>query len=218
MSQNHDDFDFEPQRGLPQVLPPGERLLWQGSPRWQDLAIHAFHARKVIWYFAALGILSVVLRLAEGVPATVAIQPLLWMMAMGLVAAAMLTGLAWLSGRTSVYSITNKRLVFRVGMALPVSINLPFRQIDGASLRLFRNGSGDLPLKVCKGQRVAYLMLWPHARPFHFANPEPCLRCIPNADEVASLLAGALNGLQMPQNEITRANGLPKLKTQAVAA
>ena len=36
MSEHHDDFDFEPVRGLPQVLPEGERLLWQGAPRWQD--------------------------------------------------------------------------------------------------------------------------------------------------------------------------------------
>ena len=54
MSKHHDDFDFEPVRGLPQLLPKGERMLWQGAPRWQDLAVHAFHARKVIWYFAAL--------------------------------------------------------------------------------------------------------------------------------------------------------------------
>ena len=31
---SHDDFAFEPRRGLPAVLPDGERLLWQGSPRW----------------------------------------------------------------------------------------------------------------------------------------------------------------------------------------
>ena len=33
MSKDHDDFDFEPVRGLPQVLPKGERMLWQGAPR-----------------------------------------------------------------------------------------------------------------------------------------------------------------------------------------
>ena len=74
-----------------------------------------------------------------------------------------------LSARTTVYTITSKRLVMRVGMALPVTINLPFNQIDGASLRLFANGSGDIPLKVTAKERVAYLLLWPHARPFHFA-------------------------------------------------
>ena len=36
MTRHHDDFAFEPVRGLPAVLPPGERMLWQGAPRWQD--------------------------------------------------------------------------------------------------------------------------------------------------------------------------------------
>ena len=82
----------------------------------------------------------------------------------------------------------------RIGMALPVTLNLPFGQIDGASLRLFGNGAGDIPLKVTKTERIAYLLLWPHARPFNFAHPEPCLRCVPKADDVASLLAAALAG------------------------
>jgi hypothetical protein len=196
MSQHHNDFDFEPQRGLPQLLPPGERLLWQGSPRWPDLAIHAFHARKVIWYFAALAGASAGLRLAEGTPVMIAVQPITTLLLMGFAAAALLTGLAWLSSRTSVYSITNKRLVLRIGMALPVTINLPFRQIDGAAIRLFGNGSGDVPLKITKGERVAYLLLWPHARPFHFTQPQPCLRCIPNVEDVAGVLSAALSGSQ----------------------
>lgn len=194
MTQDHDDFDFEPVRGLPQMLPRGERMLWQGAPRWQDLAVHAFHVRKVVWYFAGLTILAGVLRLAEGEGIAMAIRPFQWLMPMGLVAAALLSGLAWLSARTSVYTITTKRVVMRIGMALPVSINLPFNQIDGASLRLFNNGSGDLPLKVTSKDRVAYMMLWPHARPFKFAHPQPALRCIARADDVASLLAAALAG------------------------
>lgn len=198
MSASHDDFDFEPQRGLPQILPPGERLLWQGAPRWQDLAIHAFHARKVVWYFAGLALLTTALRLAEGASLTIATQPFTWLMTMGLLAAALLTALAWLSARTTIYTITSKRIVLRIGMALPVSINLPFRQIDGASLRLFGNGSGDIPIKITRGERVAYLLLWPHARPFHFASPQPCLRCVAKADDIASLLANALSGNQVP--------------------
>ncbi len=194
MSEHHDDFDFEPVRGLPQLLPKGERMLWQGAPRWQDLAVHAFHARKVIWYFAGLTMLAGVLRLVEGHSFASAIKPFQWLMPMGLVAAALLVGLAYLSARTTVYTITSKRLIMRIGMALPVSINLPFNQIDGAAVRLFANGSGDIPLKVTAKERIAYLMLWPHARPFHFAHPQPTLRCVARADDVAGLLAAALAG------------------------
>lgn len=194
MTQHHDDFAFEPVPGLPEVLPKGERMLWQGAPRWQDLAVHAFHARKVIWYFIGLACIAAAMRFSEGAAAAEATRPFLWLIPMGLVAAALLSGLAYLSARTTVYTVTSKRVVMRVGMALPVTINLPFSQIDGASLRLFTNGSGDIPLKVTAKERVAYLMLWPHARPFHFAHPQPCLRAIGRADAVASLLAAALTG------------------------
>ena len=194
MTEHHDDFDFEPVRGLPQMLPQGERMLWQGAPRWQDLAVHAFHVRKVIWYFAGLTLLAGALRYVEGESLAYAARPFQWLMPMGLVAAALLAGLAYMSARTTVYTITTKRVVMRIGMALPVTLNLPFAQIDGAALRVFANGSGDIPLKVTKTERVAYLLLWPHARPFAFAHPQPTLRSVPRADDVASLLAEALAG------------------------
>jgi len=220
MSDHHDDFDFEPVRGLPQHLPEGERLLWQGAPRWQDLAVHAFHARKVVWYFSALGALSAAVRYADGEELARVIGPFSWLVPMGLIAAALLTALAYLSARTTVYTITSKRLAMRVGMALPVTINLPFSQIDGAAVRLFGNGSGDIPLKINAKERVAYLLLWPHARPFHFSHPQPALRCVAKADEVANLLASALAGTAVaPAAKAVGASAQPAvLGPQHVAA
>lgn len=218
MSEHHDDFDFEPVRGLPQMLPQGERMLWQGAPRWQDLAVHAFHVRKVVWYFAALSLLAGGLRLAEGESIAMAIRPFQWLMPMGLVAAALLAGLAYLSARTTVYTITTKRVVMRIGMALPLTLNLPFTQIDGAALRVFANGSGDIPLKVTKSERVAYLLLWPHARPFNFKHPQPSLRCIPRADDVANLLASALTGTSSAPLNLKPAPARPAANSQPVAA
>jgi len=37
MSKGHDDFAGEPVRGLPEKLPAGERILWQGMPDWHPL-------------------------------------------------------------------------------------------------------------------------------------------------------------------------------------
>ncbi len=62
---SHDDFNFEPRRGLPALLPEGERLLWQGSPRWQSLAVRAYQVRKVIVYFAILVLWRVAMGLAN---------------------------------------------------------------------------------------------------------------------------------------------------------
>ena len=209
MSHDHNDFDFEPVRGLPQMLPQGERMLWQGAPRWQDLAVHAFHARKVIWYFGGLAAMTAAVRLSEGDSITLALRPFGWLIPMGLIAATLLAGLAWLSARTTVYTITTRRVVMRIGMALPVTINLPFRQIDGASLRLIGNGSGDIPLRVTPQERLAYLLLWPHARPFHFRHPQPCLRAIPNADNVAAQLAASLAG--QPTHTLQEAIETPRV-------
>jgi hypothetical protein len=63
---------------------------------------------------------------------------------------------------------------------------------------------------------VAYLLLWPHARPLHFRNPQPCLRAIPDADQVAKLLATALSNA--PQSASARQGQPVKLPVRAVAA
>ena len=212
----NDDFDFEPVRGLPELLPKDERLLWQGAPRWQDLAIHAYHARKVVWYFVALAVFQAALRIAEGASLAEATRPFLWLIPMGLAAAGILTGIAYLSARTTVYSITDKRVVMRIGMALPVTFNLPFRSIDGAALRSYGNGSGDIPLQLSAGEHIAYLVLWPHARPFRFRNPEPCLRAIPDAEATASLLATVLQAA--PQTGTQHRGQTIRLPAQTVAA
>ena len=69
----------------------------------------------------------------------------------------------------------------KIGIALPMFFNLPFSRIASASLRLYADGTGDIPVALDKGQRIAYLHLWPHARPFRLTQPEPALRCVPNA-------------------------------------
>jgi hypothetical protein len=211
------DFDFEPVRGLPERLPPGERILWQGSPLWRNLAVHAFHTRKVMIYFVMLGVLQAALQLLNGALASTALEPLLWLLPMGIVAAGILAGLAYASARTTVYTITNKRLVFRIGIALPITINLPFKLIDSASIRLFASGAGDIPVTLHDGNKFAYLVLWPHAKPWELAKPKPAMRSIPNADRVASLLATALSGspvVAQPAAEASPAAYAP----QAVAA
>ena len=36
------EHEFEPVHGLPEKLPAGEKILWQGSPDWKTLANEAF--------------------------------------------------------------------------------------------------------------------------------------------------------------------------------
>jgi len=43
------EYEYEPVPGLPQRLPQGERILWQGAPDWQTLArIPCLETRRVL--------------------------------------------------------------------------------------------------------------------------------------------------------------------------
>jgi hypothetical protein len=45
---------------------------------------------------------------------------------------------------------------------------------------------------VISEQRLAFLLLWPHVRPWKLTRVEPMLRCVPDARNVAGLVAKAL--------------------------
>ncbi len=188
------DYDFEPVPGLPALLPAGEVLVWQGRPDWRSLAIRAFHLRKVVLYFGLLAVWSVASAWSDSHSIVGALATAAWILPVALAAVAPLALLAWLSARTTVYSITSKRIVMRIGIALPITINIPFRTISSIGLQRHRDGSGDIPASILKGYKLAFLVLWPHARPWHVGNPQPMLRCVPDAEHVARLLAQAVSG------------------------
>jgi len=190
MSQ--DDFAFEPVPGLPALPPEGETILWQGGPDWRGLAWRAFHLREVTCYFGALVAAQPVLALVQGTPLAATLLPMTWLSLAGSVAAGLLAGLAYLAARGTVYTITSRRLVLRFGIALPMTINLPFALVAQAGLKLHRGGSGDIPVGLVPGERISYIVLWPHARPWRLARPEPMLRELPEAERAAGILARAL--------------------------
>ena len=107
--------DFLPEgtpRGLPGPLPAGERILWQGAPSTAGLLVRVFHARLVVAWFA---ICALALGIAAGSPgaALATVGPTLLV---GTGALALLWGLAWLTHRTTVYTVTNRRVVLQAGI------------------------------------------------------------------------------------------------------
>ena len=186
------EFDFEPVRGLPAPLPEGETLLWQGHPEWQALARRAFHVGHVALYFALLGVWAL-LASWEGGGLAGALASAIWVPAMAAAAIALLASLAWLSARTTVYTITDRRIMLRIGIALPIIINVPFRTIQSVGLHRHRDGTGDLPVALSRGYRLAFLVLWPHTRPWFVRNPQPMLRCIAEPERIGRLLAEAIS-------------------------
>jgi hypothetical protein len=187
--QDHDDFDFEDSPGIPAPLPPGEHVVWQGQPDKWELARHAFHLRKVFVYFLLIIGFQVVSTLGAGgsdesAGAGLALTLLLTTIGLGL-----LGMLAWLTAHVTIYTVTNRRILIRFGVALQMTINLPFAQIKAADMRIGKNGSGDIPLVLKDTKRVNYLVLWPHVRPWHFSQPQPMLRGIPDVQKVAQIIA-----------------------------
>jgi hypothetical protein len=179
-------------RGLPGPLPPGERLLWQGAPRWGALARQAFHVRKLAIYCGVLLAWRVVADLSDGQPPASAALGAVWLTPLVLGAVGIPALLAWLFSRTTVYTITSRRVVLRSGVALPMTLNIPFRLVGSAALKTYRDGTGDIPLALAGPDRIGYLHLWPSARPWRFARAEPMLRAVPDAARVAEILAQAL--------------------------
>lgn len=177
-------YEHEPVKGLPGLLPPGEQMLWQGSPDWKRLALTAFHVRGVGVYFALLmGWALLSGGSLTGVIATASA---------GAAAVGLLCLLAWLSARSAVYTITNRRIVMRIGVALPTCFNIPLKIVGNAALQRHADGTADIPLQLTGPERLGWLMLWPHARPWRVGTPEPMLRAVPEGERVAALLLRAL--------------------------
>lgn len=186
------EHDFEPIRGLPGDLPPGETILWQGAPSWIKLAQQAFHVRAVAAYFAFMFVWRTLAAIIGGQAPLSAIQSVLAVAPVAMLAVGILAFLAWLNSRSTVYTITNRRVVLRFGAAIPKAINIPFGIIQGASMKPLSRGSGDIALVLKAPNKIAFLHLWPHARPWRMASPEPTLRAIPDARSVAGILADAM--------------------------
>lgn len=186
------EHEIEPVPGLPERLPKGERMLWQGSPRWQTLALTAFHVRALAVYFALLAVWRGLTSAYDGNAFGIVLADIVSVVPIAAIAIGVLCILAWAIGRSTLYTITSERLVMRYGMALPKCINIPFKTIEGAGLHLRADGSGDIPVSLTKANKVAYLVLWPHARPWRLGHAEPMLRSIPDARRAADHLATAL--------------------------
>lgn len=186
------EHEFEPQFGLPERLPEGERIVWQGTPLWTVLARRAFHADKVAIYFAVLLAWQLASRLHDGAAPGEALRSMAGWSLLAATGVGLLLALAWMSARTTVYTLTERRIVMRIGIVLTVSYNLPLARIESADLRPVGHGEGgEIALALEPRTRIAWLHLWPHVRPWRVARPQPMLRALADAQSVSALLADA---------------------------
>jgi hypothetical protein len=171
---------------------PRPAVLWEGRPAFTSCAIRVWKVRIVAVYFALLLADGARIALMEkGAPDVLAGD-----LKLLVIAAAALGGLlllAWLTGRTTRYVIDDRQVTLRYGIALQATLVIPFGAIDHVGIRVHADHTGDIALRLRPGQRMNYLKLWPHARPWTILRAEPMLRCVPGAGVVAPLLCRAID-------------------------
>jgi len=193
--------DFEPVKGLPESLPAGEDLLWQGAPRWGALTRRAFFIWPVVIYFAVIISWLLITGVKQGEPWQEIYSAVTWQLMLAGLTLGILSLIGWLFARTTVYSITSRRIVLRFGMAIPLTVNLPFAKVASAELKVHKDGTGDIPLQMAPSEKISYFLLWPNIRPWKFKPPQPMLRAVPEAETVAALLAKALEEATDPAQQ-----------------
>lgn len=184
------DIAPEPVTGLPERPPKGERILWQGRPDAWALARDAFNLKWVMGYFVLLAAWRLVAAI-DLMPVSQAVAASVPFLVLGACVCGLLTLVAWVMARSTVYTITTARVAMRVGAALIVTLNIPYSRIANVAIDARRDGTGTLALEPTGPMPVGFLVCWPHTRPWHFARPQAALRCIPEAAFVGGLLADA---------------------------
>jgi hypothetical protein len=175
-------------RGIDEPLPEGETLLWQGRPDAWALARYAFRVHWIGVYFLLLALAAVV---TADVGAPVAAR-VTWIALLGAVVAGLVVGYAVLTARTTVYALTDTRIVMKVGVAFPAVFNLPFSRVAGAEARVWGREIGDVAFRIAGPARIGFIFLWPHTRPWQVADPQPMMRCVPDANRVAERIRDTL--------------------------
>lgn len=187
------EYEHEPIRGLPEELPEGEYIVWQGSPEWGALAKRVFRIRGVALYFLLLLAWYASVQLSQAAGLGAVMTAMTWPLALGATALGILALLAWAYAQTTIYTLTNRRIVLRFGVAIQMMINLPLERVESADLARYGDDMGDICLTLAPGERISYIALWPNARPWHFSPVKPSLRGLHNPTLVASLLADVVS-------------------------
>jgi hypothetical protein len=186
------EYESEPVPGLPEVLPQDETLLWQGSPKGWSAARHMLFAGTVAAYFALLAAAVVISALMDGVAPLEAIGRSSHMVVIGAAAVLLVAYIGHLIERTTLYTITSRRVVMRAGIALPLTLNIPFTKIASASVKSYADGTSDIALLPAEALPVTFFHIWPHVRGFRMRHPEPTLRSLAGGEKVAGMLVNAM--------------------------
>ena len=199
------EHDYEPVPGLPARLPEGEYILWQGTPSSAKVSRNVMKTRWIAGYFAVLVLWNITAGLYDGrLPSEILFSSGA-LTIMSTIVVGLMEAFAWGVQKTTLYTITNKRVVMRIGVALSATFNLPFTRIVSADMREGKDGSGDIALTLKPGDKLSWLVFWPHVRGFKKGALMPQMICLKDVAIAGNVLSAALSGSRsvgdaMPQS------------------
>ena len=183
------EYEGEPIEGLPEVLPEGESLIWQGRPTVGAMLKRVFFVPQLALYFGLLIGGHTIYRLIESVATAQVMGTLVWQTGLAATVLLLLVWLARAYARSILYTLTSERLVIRSGVALPMMVNIPIEQIISADLRVHRDGTGDIVLRASADRQLYWVLLWPNVSAWYSRPVRPCLRGLSQPNLAAKAFA-----------------------------
>jgi hypothetical protein len=187
----HHEHEFEAALGLPEKLPRNEYVIWQGQPNWKQLAVDAFHIRKIVLYFAVMLGLQLIHLIDSDTTTLDIAKQMGTSVFLASIALGLLAWSAYLSGQATIYTLTNRRIVMRIGIVLSLTFNLPLKKIVSCDLMTLKNQTGNIAIGISSDSPIGWLNLWPHVRAWRINAPQPTLRCIAGAERVGQMILQA---------------------------
>ena len=192
---------FEVHKNILDAIPEGESILWQGKPSFWGFSWYFFGLKLLAFYLIILSVVFAA-RLTVTDFFTAFVVDFLPFLLSGILTSCILMALAKIQSQSSVYIITENRVIIKSGAALSFLISMPFKKIKAVNLQKRKGSLGTISFELNSGKRVPYISCWPSVRPWRFKKTEPAFSCIENVDEVATILrksvmAGRVN-LQTP--------------------
>jgi len=107
-----------------------ERVLWKGRPNLPVLTRTAFHLGSYAVYMAAMVLLALFFGNVDSA---------IFLAGAGVFGGLVIQLIAWQSARSTLYILTDVRLIMRIGMAVETRINIPLKHIEAAHLNMRGN-------------------------------------------------------------------------------
>ena len=178
---------FEAPNNILDAIPNGESILWKGRPSLWGFSWNLFGLKWITLYLSMLSIVSVARFFASDFYTAFYVDFLPFFLS-GIFASIILIGLAATQTYSTVYIITENRVIIKTGAALSFLISMPFKKIKEVNLQKRGASIGTISFELLSEKRVPYISCWPSVRPWKFKRTQPAFSCIGSVDEVATIL------------------------------